>query len=393
MELHLEPITTPGALLELCEHLATKKQIAFDTEFIREKTYYPQLALIQIATDQEGWLIDPLAFTPKQMEPLLKILTHKNILKILHSAYGDQECLYFSYAITATPTLDTFEAASLLGYGESVSLRDLIHKVLKVRIPKFLTRTNWLRRPIEEEMKIYALTDVQHLVTIAGKIIPQLKSLGREGWAYALSAQWEDPKVYAPNPATLARRMAKSGKISARHYPIFQDLVGWREERARKADIPRRRICDDETLMNIANARPKSPEDLRRFRGIQPAEIGRQGKILLEIIHRDRRQGDYDFPSPPKVYKPTGPQARVIDFLSTYLKAVCQKLKIASRLIFTVKILEAIVLENILDPDEWVRLGLLTAQARQLVGEDLHQALVGKRALAIEDGQIKILNL
>lgn len=393
MDLHLDLIDHPQKLQKLCDHLAGEQRIAVDTEFIREKTYYPQLALIQVATDKEGWLIDAVALTPDQMSPFLKILTDKNILKILHSAYGDQECFYFSYRVTATPTLDTFEAASLLGYGESVSLRDLIHKILNVRIPKFLTRTNWLKRPIDEEMKIYALADVQYLVSMAEKIIPQLKALGRLDWANDLSAQWENPKVYAPAAGTLAHRLAKSGKISARNYPIFQDLVAWREERAQKLDIPRRRICDDETLMNIANARPKNADQLHKFRGIQAAEVQRQGKILLEIIHRDRSQSHYDFPAPPKIYKPSSQEARVIDFLSTYLKAICQKLKIASRLIFTVKTLEMIVVENILDPGEWVRLRFLSPQAAGLVGEDLRLALEGKRALAIAEGQIKILNL
>jgi ribonuclease D len=393
MDLHLDLISTPAAVKELAQRLSTQKQIAIDTEFIREKTYYPQLALIQVATDSEGWLIDAVALSREQMQPLLERFTDPQILKILHSAYGDQECLYFSYGITASPTLDTFEAASLLGYGESVSLRDLIHKTLNVRIPKFLTRTDWLKRPIDEEMKIYALADVQYLVSMGEKIIPQLKAMERLPWAQDLSAQWENPKVYAPAAATLAHRLAKSGKVSARNYPIFQDLVGWREERSQKLNIPRRRICDDETLMNIANARPKNADQLHKFRGIQGAEVQRQGKILLEIIHRDRSQSHYDFPAPPKIYKPSSQQARVIDFLSTYLKAVCQKLKIASRLIFTVKTLEMIVVENVLDPGEWVRLGFLSAQACQLVGEDLRQALQGKRALAIADGQIKILNL
>jgi ribonuclease D len=393
MDLHLHPITQPKPLKQLCDQLGGQEMVAIDTEFIREKTYYPQLALIQIATDREGWLIDPLAFSAGQMEPLVKILGDKNILKVLHSAYGDQECLFFSYGITAQPTLDTFEAASLLGYGESVSLRDLIHKTLQIKIPKFLTRTNWLKRPLNEEMELYAMADVQYLVSIARTLTGQLESLGRLSWAYELSRQWENPAVYQPNGATLAHRLAKSGKVSTRNYPVFQDLLEWREARAQKIDIPRRRICDDETLMNIANARPGNLDQLRKFRGIQASEVEKQGKILLEIIHRDRSQGHYDFPQPPKIYKPSGQQTRVIDFLSTYLKGVCQKMKIASRLIFTVKDLDRIVLENILDPEEWVRLGLLSPEARRLVGDELQMALQGKRGLAIQDGQLKILNL
>jgi len=393
MDLHLELIEHPKALQKLCDRLSGHSHIAVDTEFIREKTYFPELALIQIATDREGWLVDALALTPKELQPLLEILMSQEVLKILHSAYGDQECFYFTYGITVKPTLDTFEAASLLGFGESVGLRDLIHKALQIKIPKFLTRTNWLVRPINEEMKLYALADVQYLVDIGKNLIKELDKTERKEWAFELSQQWEDPKVYEPNPVLLAQRFAKSGKIAGRNFPIFHDLVEWREDRAKKINIPRRRVCDDETLMNIANSRPKHVDQLRKFRGIQAAEVNRQGKILLEIIQRDRSQKHYDFPPPPRIAKSTSQQSRTIDFLSTYLKAICQNLKIASRLIFTVKDLQRIVQDNILDPEQWVRLGLLSSQGCRLVGDELLEALQGKRGLAIDKGQLKILKL
>lgn len=391
MKLNLDPIENSAQLKNLCDQLHHQEIIAFDTEFIRERTYHPQLALIQLATQEEVWLLDVLAFQNGDLTDLFEILNDPKILKILHSAYGDQECLYTEYKITASPTLDTFEAASLLGYGESVSLRDLIFKTLNIKIPKFLTRTNWLKRPISEEMKRYAMADVQHLVEMGKMLIDKLDKLGRRDWAMELSAQFDKKELYEPNPRELARRLAKSGRISSKSYPIFQDLIAWREERAQKVNIPRRRIADDDTLINIANASPKTEEQLGKFRGINPKEASRQSGRILDIIHRDRSDSDYPIPTPPRISKPTQQQSRVIDFLSTYLKAICQEHKIASRLVFTVKELQKIVVENLRDPKQWVELGLCSPQACQMVGEDLSAVLQGKRGLTVENEKLKIL--
>ena len=204
MEIHLDLITTPSELGKVCKELAKHSIIAFDTEFIRERTYYPQLSLIQCSTKQDAWLIDPLAFKNGELVPFLDILQDEAILKVVHSAYGDQECIFTTYELTARPTLDTYEAASLLGYGESISLRDLIHRFTNVKIPKFLTRTNWLKRPMNEEMRRYAMADVEYLVPIAEKIIEELKERSRLEWAQQLSRHYENPQVYQANPEEMA---------------------------------------------------------------------------------------------------------------------------------------------------------------------------------------------
>ena len=391
MKINIEPIDSPSRLKSVCDQLKNHDIIAFDTEFIREKTYHPELALIQLATEEGGWLIDVLAFEIEELECLFEVLTAPNILKILHSAYGDQECIYSTYGVTATPTLDTFESASLLGYGESVSLRDLIFKTLNIKIPKFLTRTNWLKRPISDEMKEYAMADVLHLVEIGKKLIAGLEKAGRKDWAFELSAQFEKKKLYEADPTEMARRMAKSGRISAKTYPIFQDLIAWRESRAKKVNVPRRRIADDDTLINIAHSRPQNEDQLQKFRGINPREASRQSQTILEIIHKNRSNNNYTLPTPPKVTKPSPQQSRVIDFLSTYLKAICQEHRVASRLIFTVKELQKIVVDNLQDPKQWVELGLCSPQACKLVGEDIVAVLHGKRGLTVGNGQLQIL--
>lgn len=393
MQSHFEMIQSPDALREVSAALAKESLIAFDTEFIRESTYLPHLALIQTATRHEAWLIDVLALKPAEMEPFLEVLRSPKILKVVHSAHGDQECLFHSYGITASPILDTFEAASLLGLGESVSLRDLIRMELHLNVGKSHARTDWLRRPLGDELKKYALSDVEYLVEIGERMLGRLEKLDRKDWALELSRYYENPKLYEDNSEEIAERLAKSGRISARSFAILRDLVAWREKRARALNIPRRRVADDETLFHIANARPSSIEQLGKFRGINSGEIQRQGKALLAIIETHRNKPNELLPEAPRPSIPNATQARVIDLLGTYLRNLSEQLQIAARHLLTANELRKIVLEKLHDPKQWVEQGLCSPQVASLIGEDLRAMLEGRRALSIENGRIKIQHL
>lgn len=393
MQLHWDLIKNSTDLLNLIKNLKQETLIAFDTEFVREKTFKPQLALIQIATAKEAWLIDALAFTPKEMQPLLEILTDKNILKVLHSSYGDQECLFFSFGITATPTLDTYEAGALLGYGESISLRDLLRHQLGVSIEKHLSRTDWLRRPVSEEMKQYAMSDVQYMVEVGKKILRELEKRERKEWALELSADYEDPKLYQVNPEETAYRLAKSGRISPRGFHILKDLIQWRDRRALEINIPRKRVAQDDALISIANAAPKNLEALEKFRGLNPGEVRKHGKEILKILHPPKDAGEKNLPPRLEFRKPNPTQARIIDFLGTYLKVLCQKFQVASRLILTVPDLQKIVVDNLQDPEQWVQAKICTRRACDLVGKDLREVLQGKRALAIRNEKLEELKM
>jgi len=393
MPLHFDVVDRPAVLREISQILAREKVIAFDTEFIRESTYLPKLALVQVATREDAWLLDVVALKAADMEPFLAVLRDPNILKVVHSAHGDQECLFHSYGMTASPILDTFEAASLLGMGESVSLRDLIRMELKLNVGKSHARTDWLRRPISEELKKYALSDVQYLVEIGERMLDRLETLNRKTWAFELSAYYENHQLYADNSEEIAHRLAKSGRISARSFAILRDLVSWREKRARALNIPRRRVADDETLFHIANARPTSIEQLGKFRGINSGEIQRHGKDLLDIIQAHVNKPNDELPEAPKPSIPNPAQARVVDVLGTYLRVLSEQLEIASRHLLTAAELRKIVLENLHDPKQWVEKGLCSAQVADLIGEDLTAMLEGRRGISIANGKIKIQEL
>ncbi len=393
MNLHFDLVDRPETLKALAEKLAAQDIIAFDTEFIRESTYLPKLALIQVATREESWLVDPLALRPESTAPLLEVLQDPKILKVLHSAHGDQECLFHSYGITASPTLDTFEASSLLGLGESVSLRDLIRMELGLNVGKSHARTDWLKRPIGEELKKYAISDVQYLVEIGDRLLGRLEKLGRKEWAFELSAYYENSRLYSDNSAEIAEKLAKSGRISARSFAILRELVAWREQRARALNIPRRRIADDETLFHIANARPTSVDQLSKFRGLNSGEIQRQGKNIIDKIKFHLDKPSEELPAVPQASIPSAVQARVVDLLGAYLRVLSERYEIAARHLFTTSELRKIVLDNMSDPKQWVEKGLCSPRVSELIGEEMRAMLQGKRALSIENGKIKIESL
>lgn len=393
MQPHFEWVADPASLKKLCDRLADESMIAFDTEFVRESTFIPQLALMQVATAEEAWLIDNLAFSREQIEPFLGVLTDPKILKVLHSAYGDQECLYYSYNTTATPTFDTFEAASLLGYGDSVSLRDLARSLLGVKMTKGHTRTDWLKRPISPEMCGYAVLDVLNLYPIAVALLEKLETLGRRQWALDLSAVFENLKLYQSNPEQIAARLALSGRVSKRSYVILKDLIAWREARALRLDIPRRRVADDGTLMDIANARPRTNSELEKFRGLNKGEVQRQGGEILEIIQRSLKKPEEELPELPRQLRPTAAQSRVVDLVATYLRFLGEDLKVAPRQLLTVDKIRRVVVDNLWDPKQWAEAGLCPVHVAELVGDEITAMLQGRRAMTVKDGSLQILKL
>jgi ribonuclease D len=280
-----------------------------------------------------------------------------------------------------------------LGYGESVSLRDLARSLLGIKMTKGHTRTDWLKRPIGPEMRAYALADVQYLVAIGQNILQELDSLGRRQWALDLSAPFENPRLYQSSSEQIASRLALSGRVSKRSYVILKDLIAWREGRARRLNLPRRRVADDGTLMDIANARPRTLHDLEKFRGLNKGEAQRQGAEILGIIERALKKPEESLPELPRMLRPNSGQVRVIDLVATYLRFLSEDLKVAPRHLLTTDKIRRIIVENLLDPDDWVEAGICPRQVADLVGKEISAMMQGRRAIAVQNGAMKILKI
>ncbi len=398
MQLHRDLIQTAEQVRALVDELRKEKVIAFDTEFIRESTFYPKVEIIQVATRNDSWIVDAQAFLGKGkskdgIAPLMDVFTDPGILKILHAAQGDQECIYTAFGTLATPTFDTSVGAALCGYGEAVGLGNLLKSFMGVSIAKGHARTDWTVRPLPVQLIDYALADVQYLVELGEKLLSHLDREGRREWAMELTSRTEDPKVYDSSPEDIAQRLAKSGRLDKKGYAALLELVKWREDRVRLLNLPRRWVADDHVLVDLANVRPKDMTHLSAFRGLSKGEIKNTGEALLAAIRRGVEATDVVAPRFPRNEVATDEESQIMEVLKCYLGILSTKHKVATKHLLTVGQLLAVLRSGAKSPEELVQAGLLTQGASKLVGEELLALIDGKRALRVKDRKIEIVEV
>lgn len=379
-------IDSPDRLEAVAEKLSEAQEIAFDTEFLRERTYFPQLGLIQIADAKEAWLVDPLALSEREMDPLLDVLTDPDILKIAHSAEQDQECLAHDYGITARPLFDTSIGAALTGMGDQIGLAPLLRKMVGVDLPKGHTRTNWLKRPLQDAMAEYAALDVYYLVDVGRRLLRDLEKRGRKQWALGLSAQLADPKRYEANGAGPARKLASGSRLSAREYAVLKELSAWREERVRKSDIPRRWLAEDSTLMQLTRAQPKDVEHLADFRGLGARVRDYGGEKILEAIARGRDVPEAELEEPPQKPEPTPRESAALVVFKSFLTFLARENDVPLRYLMDGDTPLHLLRGRFESLDDLRASGLLSDGAIEVLGEEMLAILSGRRALKIENG-------
>ncbi|MDP8243304.1 MAG: HRDC domain-containing protein [Candidatus Hinthialibacter antarcticus] len=392
---HKELIDSPASIAALAEQLKDAPFIAIDTEFIREKTFFPTLELMQIANRDDSWLIDARAFIDSSngkpldsFQPLLDLLESPNSLKIFHAAQADQECLYTSFGVTACPTLDTALAASLLGYGDNISLRNLLRQALGVRIKKGHARSHWSLRPLPEQLIDYAHADVVHLVELGEKLLAELDEQNRRPWAMALSAEFENPALYEPQPEEIAKRLSKSGRITSKTFPVLVELARWREHRIRHLNIPRKWLMDDGVLLDLAEVRPKELKHLETFRGIPKDEVSSQGPEILAAIQRGVESQPQ---KPAKAHSSNHTETRTVELLRCFLEMLSEQHGIASRFLISPRKIYLLFLNHFECAQDLVDQEILTPQASELIGEELVAFMHGRRALTLHNGSSKII--
>jgi ribonuclease D len=363
--------------------------IGLDTEFIRETTFFPKIALIQVSTADRTWLVDPLALSKDDMAPLLEIFRDKNILKILHAAFADQECLYWSYGIVAEPVLDTAVAAALLGFGDSIGLGALLKDVLKVQVPKGRARVKWLERPLPRELVQYAEQDVAHLIPLGRKLLDELGKRGRVDWAIDESVV--PASSFDVPPEEMALRVARGGQWDRVALGRLVALFRWRERRAKTANLPRPWVASNEVLVSLARVAPHSLEQLRVFRGLNAKEVERQGNAILDAIQVGEQSPVEPPPAPERGGRLKDSEELVLELLRAYVTFLAAEHEVVPRLLLSAPQAVALVRAARKDPRGWVEAGVMSPEAARLIGEDLAALLGGHRALGVRGGKLAIL--
>jgi len=384
----IETITTTPALRSVCEALQDSTFITVDTEFVRDKTYWPILCLIQVSGPEAGSevAIDPLA-DGIDLAPLHDLLANPAILKIFHAARQDLEIFFHAMGKVPHPIFDTQVAAMVCGYGDQVGYEALVRKISDADLDKSSRMTDWARRPLNERQLAYALSDVTYLRDIYLSLSAQLDRNGRTDWLKEEMAVLTTPGTYTNEPADAWKRI-KVRTNKPKFLAVLSEIAAWREVEAQTRDLPRNRILKDESLLDVAGSMPRSIADLARIRGVgQGFADGKLGKSLLSAVERGLNLPKSEIPSLRKSDPLPQGLGPLTDLLKVLLKRCCEEVGVASRLVATSDDLERIAADDNAD------VPALKGWRRELFGEEALRLKQGKIALSAEGKTVKLIHI
>ncbi len=374
-------IDQPAQLQGLCERLADCDWVALDTEFIREKTYYPQLCLIQIGTTEWVSCIDPLAL---DINPLLDMLYRDDLMIVMHAARQDLEIFYHLRGAVPTPLFDTQLAGPLLGLQDQMGYGNFIKARLGIELAKGHARTDWAARPLSKEQLNYAADDVRYLAQVYETLRDELANRGRLGWLQDDFDKLADASLYDIQPDDAWRKLKGIGKFRGASLSIAQTLAGWREQLAQQADKPRKWIMSDDILYALAKLKVKTVKDMERVRGLSAQWLGKHGEQLLQLMNEARNRQPQPLPDYVKAKPLTAAQEGAVDVLMGVLRLVAADAD-----------LHVSVLASHKDLEQLVRgerdLELLKGWRKTFAGDALLQVLNGERGLLLEKGHLQLL--
>ncbi len=389
MEDNIKILDTTQALSAFCKRAEHGPYITIDTEFLRERSYYAKLCLVQIALPEDGpetaVLVDPLS-PGLNLAPLYALLANENVVKVFHAARQDIEIFYLEGGVIPEPLFDTQIAAMVCGYGEQVGYETLVRSIAKATLDKSSRFTDWSQRPLSKAQKTYALADVTHLRHVYEHLNTKLHESGRLSWVKEEMATLLDPATYSTDPKEAWLRL-KMRTTSPRFVAIARELAMFRENYAQENNIPRTRVFKDDALMELASTKPTELKHLSKSRLL--LREARKGPIAEGILDAIQRGVELPNDVLPKVPRPKGRNqinTALADLLRVLLKAKAEEMGIAQKLIATASDLDDIAS------------GDLSGQWREgwrgdVFGADALKLYDGKIALACKDHKVRIIDL
>ncbi|MBS3848402.1 ribonuclease D [Devosia sp. J2-20] len=371
----MDLIVSTDVLADFCERAAKFDFVTVDTEFLRETTYWPKLCLIQVATDDEAVLIDPLA-PDFDLSPFYDLLANPDVTKVFHAARQDVEIFVKATGQVPANIFDTQVAASVCGFGDSVSYDNLVRSITSVELDKSSRFTDWSARPLSEKQRLYAIADVTHLRDIYRELRKQVAATRRGDWVEDEMGVLRSIDTYVVQPEQAWVRLKM--KINRpRDLAALKKLAAWREQRAQDTDQPRSRVLKDDVLFELAMQRPLTPDAFERLRMV-PRGFGRSSAAgdIMALLKQVEDIPKSELPSMPERYRGPSPKGAVGDLVRVLLKAVAEQNGVAARIIATSDEIDALVLDDEAD------VPALKGWRRKLFGE---------KALAIKHGRIGLV--
>ena len=382
-------IKTTSELSKFFTYSCKFDYLTVDTEFLRERTYYPKLCLIQLAipSDQEAnaVLVDPLD-NKLDLSPLYELFLNSNVVKVFHAARQDLEIFFHDKSIIPNPLFDTQLAAMVCGFGEQVGYETLVRSICKVNLDKSSRFTDWSLRPLTGSQKDYALADVTHLRQIYEYLKSELKKNKREAWVQEELNILKNPETYITRPNEAWKRI-KIRSNSGKFLGIVSKLAEFREKYAQQNDIPRNRVFKDDALMEIASLKPKSFDELSRSRLL--LRDARKGKIASGILDsvKAAQVSNFDEVSKEvKLAKNLNGNSALSEMLRVLLKAKAEELGIAAKLIAVSADLDSLASGERTVP-------ALLGWRHKVFGKDALDLCDGKVGLFLEGKNIKTFKI
>ncbi len=363
-------ITTSEELAQLCAIWRKKPALAIDTEFVRERTYFPGLGLVQVGDGTGNHLVDVVAID--DLAPLGVVFREPSVVKVFHACGEDLETLFDRFGAVPTPLFDTQVAAALAGYGPALSYQALTAKLCGVDIPKDATRTNWLRRPLTAAQIRYAGLDIAYLLPIFETLREDLAKRERLPWLEEEVTRLQDVERFLPDPHAVFRRVKGGGRLRPQQLAVLRALAAWREATARRRDQPRSFVVPDGALLQLARDQPQSEDQLQRITDLSLRARQRHGRALLDAIKAGRAVPPGEQPEQPPA--PTNPDAarQLVKRLQAAVREVATHQNLPPELLANRKTLAGVVVraqrgDAILDHP------LLRGWRGQLIGDALYQ--------------------
>ncbi|MDZ4761045.1 MAG: ribonuclease D [Alphaproteobacteria bacterium] len=379
-------ITDTASLQAACQTLAKGDYLALDTEFHRETTYWPQLCLVQAATDEFDVLVDPLA-PGIDLAPLLALIADRSKTKVFHAARQDLEIFSRIMGEVPSPIFDTQIAAMACGLGDSISYENLVSRVVKGSVDKSSQFTDWMRRPLSDKQLAYARGDVTYLRRIYKILRDRLIKLERLDWIEDEHAALVDPEIYAFDPQQSWKRL-KLRKFKPDYLAVLAAVAAWREQVAQETDKPRGRILKDDAIQEIAQQKPRSGEAIERLRAVPTGfSRSRHGQSLVATINAALDNPSRYAPDIERQEASGPPPGALTELLKVLLKQVADDHGVAPRLIANSADVERIAREA--SPD----VAALKGWRAKVFGDQAQALKSGKLALAASPDGVRVIEV
>ncbi len=380
-------ITTTGDLETLCHNLGNDPYITVDTEFMRERTYWAQLCLIQIAGAEHEAIVDPQA-AGIDLSAFFDLMANEKIVKVFHAARQDVEIIHHLSGVIPKPLFDTQVAAMVCGFGDQIGYEPLVRRIMDAQVDKSSRFTDWSRRPLTDKQLHYALSDVTFLRGIYDKLKSQLDQSGREPWLAEEMKVLTDEETYQTDPAKAWARVKYRPRKKIQQ-AILMEVAAWRESQAQHRDVPRNRIIKDDAIGELAMQAPKDQNALSRLRAVPKGYANsRHGEAIVTAVKRGLNRNLDEVPDiqdrSRRLPEGTG---EIAEILKLALKITAEQEGIAARIIANAADIEAIAAGSS------SKVKALNGWRRDLFGDTALKLKAGKLAIGLRNGKAAIFSV